>query len=371
MLTKKKYLGLGIIVLLLSACHLTTNKEMSVEKTNRTPALYNSINQQILSLKHYPIFFNASTLNTNDLLKGKDTYIIPGLIQTETLEINKKQTISLSKEMDPQGLAITEDYLIISAYSHDHTHNSVLYLLDKKSHKYLKTIVLPGKPHVGGLAYDPKSKKLWLCAKSDSGKAAIAAINLKTIEDYRLRPNKLPIPYSQEITLNQIKRASFMTYNDNKLYVGYFSKKHESIIDEYALDDAGMIQKTAQNSILLRTKKSELQASDFIDIEHGIQGITFYNEYALLSQSYGAQNSHILVYHKKNNSNVRYLDQELLLTIEAPPYLEQITTDNKQLLTLFESGSKRFRSQPDVTKVDRVIPLNLERLLEPLHNKKE
>lgn len=33
--------------------------------------------------------------------------------------------------MTPQGLTLTENYLLISAYCHDHQHHSVIYVLDR------------------------------------------------------------------------------------------------------------------------------------------------------------------------------------------------------------------------------------------------
>lgn len=61
--------------------------------------------------------------------------------------------------MTPQGMTLTENYLLISAYCYDHRHHSVIYVLDRQTGIHLKTIPLPDLPHAGGLAYDPIHKK--------------------------------------------------------------------------------------------------------------------------------------------------------------------------------------------------------------------
>ena len=63
--------------------------------------------------------------------------------------------------MTPQGLAVTEDYVFVSAYCHAKKHNSVIYMINKESHRFIKEIILPGQPHVGGLAYDSEHQILW------------------------------------------------------------------------------------------------------------------------------------------------------------------------------------------------------------------
>ncbi len=46
-------------------------------------------------------------------------------------------------------------------YCHAKKHNSVIYMINKESHRFIKEIILPGQPHVGGLAYDSEHQILW------------------------------------------------------------------------------------------------------------------------------------------------------------------------------------------------------------------
>ena len=78
------------------------------------------------------------------------TYIIPGLTATQTQIFGQKNSSDICTSMTPQGLAVTEDYLLVSAYCHSGTHNSVIYVIDKKEHTFIKELVLRNKSHVGG-----------------------------------------------------------------------------------------------------------------------------------------------------------------------------------------------------------------------------
>ncbi len=73
----------------------------------------------------------------------------------------KGATPAMCTSMTPQGLAVTEDYVLVSAYCSTQKHNSVIYVIDKEKHNFFKEVILPGQPHVGGLAYDSEHKVLW------------------------------------------------------------------------------------------------------------------------------------------------------------------------------------------------------------------
>ncbi|STP33808.1 Uncharacterised protein [Enterococcus casseliflavus] len=64
--------------------------------------------------------------------------------------------------MTPQGLAVSEDYLFISVYCSQQEHHSQLYIIERTSGRHLKTVVLPKRPHVGGLVFDRATQMLWL-----------------------------------------------------------------------------------------------------------------------------------------------------------------------------------------------------------------
>ena len=111
--------------------------------------------------------------------------------------------------MTPQGLAVTEDYVLVSAYCSTQKHNSVIYVIDKEKHNFIKEVILPGQPHVGGLAYDPEHKLLWY-SSNINGIAQAVSIKMDTIEAYDYDDSHLPVDTFQIVSLYGIVRDSFM-----------------------------------------------------------------------------------------------------------------------------------------------------------------
>ncbi len=110
---------------------------------------------------------------------GKD-FIIPGLVSTKSYNFaNKKYDISDS--MTPQGLAVVNKYILITAYDGEHKHASVIYVLNKKTGKYLKTIQVKGRSHLGGIAYDPVAKNIWV-TESIGDDPALMSFSLKDLK---------------------------------------------------------------------------------------------------------------------------------------------------------------------------------------------
>ena len=61
------------------------------------------------------------------------TYVVPGLKSTRTLKVKGDGEAEVCTSMTPQGLAFTEDYILVSAYCKTKAHDSVIYVIDKES----------------------------------------------------------------------------------------------------------------------------------------------------------------------------------------------------------------------------------------------
>ncbi|WP_253295778.1 YncE family protein [Enterococcus raffinosus] len=193
-----------------------------------------TIEQQKESLERYPHFYQAAF---SDKKENTDfgMYKIPGLYEAKSLNL-VTNGIANSRTMTPQGVAVTENYLLISAYSHDHQDHSVIYLLDRQTHRYIKTVVLPGRPHLGGIAYDPKHQRVWVTTGGPL--AGLASIDLKELEAYQLKKNSV-ISYHQQLSLREVSHASALTYTSGVLVVGYFTLNEYGRMATYRLNDQG------------------------------------------------------------------------------------------------------------------------------------
>ena len=129
------------------------NEPPTKRKTTNQEAAYYTLRGQIQMLSQKEELM-AFAFEDRKKEREYGTYIIPGLKATRTLLTSEGDMPAMCTTMTPQGLAVTEDYVFVSAYCHAKKHNSVIYMINKESHRFIKEIILPGQPHVGGLAYD-------------------------------------------------------------------------------------------------------------------------------------------------------------------------------------------------------------------------
>lgn len=293
-----------------------------------------------------------------DLEKGHlNHYVIPGLVQSDSLHItgSKKGQPSIAKDMDPQGMAIMEDYVVVSAYSKSKKHHSVLWLLDKKNQSFVKTIVLPDKSHVGGITYDHQAKNLWLTVLDKDKDAAIASIAYDKLLAYDFEVEKSPISYDNLEGLKGIKLASYMTYYQNTLYIGYFDKDKNGVLGAYPLTAEGYLDETVE------IENHVLPSKTYPTFEQ-IQGIAINDEMIILSQSFGSKNSKLLFFKNQGVDKWTDFDQgDSYADMIAPPYMEQIVLDDG-LYMIFESASAKYRQNKSILNMDRIIRLTEDSL---------
>lgn len=290
------------------------------------------------------------------------TYVIPGLTSTETQVFEEKGSSDICTSMTPQGLAVTEDYILVSSYCGSQTHNSVIYVIDKKTHEFIKEIVLRNKSHVGGLAYDSIHQNIWISGMS-RGIPQVNAITLKQLEEYSFQEDHLPITYSQSYDLYAIARTSFLTYHDNSLYIGYFTENTASVLEEYDINEDGTLVTQLYSDPLDKSDSITPLAlpSDMRVITEKAQGVAFYKNKILFSHSYGILPSSLQVF---NNSMQKLLEENAAVqTYYLPEKMEQIYVDGDDLYVLFESAAYNYRAS-SFLKMDRIIKLNLNTLLD-------
>ncbi|MFD2386972.1 hypothetical protein [Enterococcus rivorum] len=164
------------------------------------------------------------------------------------------------------------------------------------------------------------------------------------------------------VDLGDIREASFITYHNQALYIGFFSVNHEGVLNKYLVDSNGTFDLDVDKQVAISSGNNDTDPEQAYKITNKIQGITFYEEKILFSQSYGPDKSHILVFNDLNKEHL-YLEKDSVEKIETPPYLEQIYADKDSLYTIFESATEIYRTREDITKVDHVLQLNLKKLI--------
>lgn len=322
--------------------------------TNRGAAVYTLKGQmQMLSKKENLIDFAFEDRKEE---KEYGTYVIPGLKYTKTLLTEAGTSPDICTSMTPQGLAVTEEYVLISAYCHTEKHNSVIYVLDKEEHKFIKEIILPGKPHAGGLAYDQEHKVLWY-ASNTNGIAQAISISMEELEAYDFENGHRPIVPRQVCSLYGIIRDSFMTFYENCLYVGCFMKYTESVIARYAIDQEGYLVTTMDEELGMDFAMSV--PLDYSIISEQAQGMAFYENKLLLSHSFGILPSRLIFYEQSDER--LYVNENSAKSYVLPERMEQICVEGEELYVLFESAAYAYRAS-SINIVDRVLKLNIPKM---------
>ena len=225
----------------------------------------------------------------------------------------------------------------------------------------MKTIQVSGSPHLGGIAYDPTAKNIWVTGSQDDS-SALMSFSLKKLEKYSYNKKKQPIQYDNVIALPTIERASCVTYYDNQLFVGFFNTDGQGQIASYPIARSGNFKGTITSDQIkaVTGQVSWALGSGSASMDRQIQGIAFYQNWIILSQSYGSKDSKLYFF---PISALNYLDEgNAEKGVVMPPYLEQIYVQNGQLLMLFESGAKAY-ARDQIMIVDRILSANINALL--------
>ncbi|MBQ3136021.1 MAG: hypothetical protein IJB74_00925 [Clostridia bacterium] len=301
--------------------------------------------------------FNAALLAFNDLsLISEDYYAIPGLENT-ALGGEKNCTA-----MTPQGLCVSDEFIFISAYcgikryktdleeninfgknkdklaaeENHEVHNSVIYILDRETGAYLKTLVLPDANHVGGLATD--GKNLFIAKSNDKQVSVISASQITLAMQTKSFTVKAVYEYSFDCGCT----ASFVTYHNDILWVGVFDEKAEGELNGYEIDLFGL-EKVA--SVKIPAKANGAAFYDFegetclvVGSSYGRKNLSKAHLYTV--DSYGTEN---MLLKKKDDYTLPPTVQNFAFYGDRVYHIyESAATCYSQVESLFETKSTSF-----------------------------
>lgn len=344
----------------------TKQPQTASDGTSTGPALYGDSVFMARFAQYYPDL--KACLSAD----GQNIFPIPGLdaantmISADKAEAGEDTTsLVVCKEMTPQGIAVSDDYLFVSAYCGEHKHQSVIYVLDKSTGQYLKTLMLEGTPHVGGVVYVPESHGLWVATDQSGIKdaAQVSLIDEDDIESYDLSTSQAPIRYNAQILMREIKAASTISYYGGYLIVGNFNETDESKVVCYKLGDIGIPEISLD---------SQGNASGFETVESqgGVieeQGIATDGQHIFLSESFSAYDSRLAIVNTDTNKEpVDWFDfesEDYAGLAKSPRYVEQLVVDGDDIYLIFEGASVKYRDRPVPMQMDRIIKIDKNELL--------
>ena len=173
--------------------------------------------------------------------------------------------------MVPQGLTMTDKYILVSAYcgingyknelklnsfsrkyserlqeeENHERHHSVIYVYDRESKELLMTFELSDKNHVGGIAFDGKT--IFVAKSTDKQVSKIAYDKVKRLVELSLDSGVKTAKIEYDETLEVNRDASFVTVREKEeekeLWVGTFSRiSSESVIERYQILENGELK---------------------------------------------------------------------------------------------------------------------------------
>ena len=266
-------------------------------------------------------------------------------------------------EMVPQGICVAEGYIFITEYCKGYKHNSVLQVLRKSDKKYIGTVTLGHIPkqtkielsdHNGGIAYDNHGY-LWI-ANSISGYVSAVSLNEVVEKAEAGGKNKAPlVDYYDSYDCrdgngNMIKAASFVTYYNSNLWVGYCNQSsNKSTLYAY-------------NISYISGKPTAIFYERAWPVEHHANGAVFVKkggkQYVIITSQTGKQDDSRIISYLLVDDGMQCRFKKIK-SFPLPPLLEELEISGNRIYSVFESAAKPYRSG---VKTYNSVKLNLGRV---------
>lgn len=270
---------------------------------------------------------------------------IPGMPLTR--EKDYMENLISSYGQCPQGICITDDYYLITAYCTDDDESlGSMYVFDKTTGEYLVTLGMKKNSHLGGLTYD--GRNIWICHSDSKALERISYAYIKKIA--AMKPKAFVDATGLFVEYRVSNLPSCVTAYDGKLWVATHNIYFKSVMISYQYRD-GKLKEIAR-----------------YQIPEKVQGIAFDetgNVY--LSTSYGREKSSYLKIYK----SVAALDAspgKPMIKVEMPPCSEEISVANGKIYVLFESASQKYFEGTDgrgtsIAPIDKILTISIPSVL--------
>ncbi|TLQ03848.1 hypothetical protein FEZ51_07495 [Pediococcus stilesii] len=311
------------------------------------------------------------------------TTVIPGLRGAWSINFKTKKA-AFGTDWVPQGITQSDQSYFVSVYDGEKKLNSLIFQIDKSSRKYIKTLILPTKAHLGGITYDQDHQQL-IYSDDTHGNAGFGYLSQKQIDSYTASEAKAPIAAKHIDWSLGVRTSAITVYNHQMVVAKYGRNANERSIITLPLNKKGLpdpISRKESAEIFKKTSENDFKGLVQYLIKHHIinsydkgrnrlQGVSVSDsEMAAFSQSNGDSPSKIWFQVGENSgwSNLKFAATEGDSIITVPHSAEgvSLSPDDKSLSIIFESGAKKYREGGSFTKrptfMDRIvdIPINIK-----------
>ena len=246
----------------------------------------------------------------------------------------------------PQGLCITDEFILISSYSDSKDKLGELKVFDRVSGEFLISLCVDENSHLGGVAYD--GEYVWIC---NSNEMALERISYAYIKQLVYDNLGKKIDVRNQVDMYRVKNKP----SSVACYGGYILVSSHSI-----LTPGNMI------GYIYNQEKDKIEAKIYFEIPPKVQGVTFTERgEVIVSISYGRKSSsyvkkyHSLLTMSKDINNYKEC-------IELPPCSEGIFFYDDNLYILFESAAKKYLEGTDgrgesLSPLDKILMIRMEK----------
>lgn len=302
----------------------TDKKKTFVLYAKWAPKINNRYN-----VKHYSYTEKENSKNTLLLKNIKYSFWneidIPGMPETKEEDFLNKYIFS--EAQCPQGLCLTDEFVLITSYSSESGCMGALMVFDRESGEYLITLGMDENSHLGGIAFD--GDNVWVC---NSNESTIERISYDFIELMAYQNKGDVVDARDVVDEYRVKNSpSCITYYGGRLWVATHTLIMNSKMVAYYYD----------------TSEDKLSALSDYKIPDKVQGITFDDSGRVyLSTSYGrSRSSYLMSYASVTELATR--PQKPSLKVEMPPCSEEIDFRDDTLYILFESAGEKYYAGTD------------------------
>ena len=267
------------------------------------------------------------------------SYVIPGIEITNNLGFE-------STKMVTQAICFADNYLLITAYDIDSEETSVVYVLDKKTRKYICTLSLPDYYHAGGMAYD--GTNIWV----STGKA-VSCFGVDDINNAILAgQDSVSVKYK---TTCEVKtQASFITYYKKKLWIGEHNEKSTTKMYGYSISGKKTLTPTLAKKCSMKIPS---RTQDVAFLKNGKMIVSCSNQISAKASKYYI--SQLMIYKPDWSKKEGYIKAgKCAGKFTMPPMIEGIAYQNGYLYVSFESAAISGCSY----KMDRICAMKYKKI---------
>lgn len=322
----------------------TINREMPADTI-----LYAKWTKRIddqVNINRYSYHTDAKVSKSSKTLKEcrykiLDNISIPGMPSTREEDMKEQRIVD--ENQCPQGICLTDDFILVTAYSVDWDVVGSLYMFDRKTGAYIATLGMKRNSHLGGLTYD--GRNIWIC---HSDNATLERISYQMLLTTAKKNPQGFIDCSMSIEAFKVQnRPSCITYHDGTLWVATTNDLLKSKVVSYYFDG------------------TKLNPVDTYNIPARVQGIDFAKDGKVyLSTSLGrTKSSYLRVYQSLDEMDKK--PNKPMKKVEMPPCSEELMIWGDSVYVLFESAGLKYHEGTDgkgnsISPLEKIISIRLD-----------